>query len=94
MADQTPAKAYKYTVLRQVATPDETYPFAWVVVGSDVTAGTPLDAEKLMAAKLGAGTYSAVSRWAPTALKPLTTFVVDDQPAPVAAPAENAEATA
>lgn len=80
------AKAYRYTVLRQVATPDETYPFAWVVVGTEIVAGTPLDAEKVMAAKLGAGSYSAVSRWAPTSLKPVTSFVVDD--APVAAPAE------
>lgn len=86
------AKAYKYTVLRQVATPDETYPFAWVVVSTDVTAGTPLDAEKLMAAKHGAGTYSAVSRWVPTALKPVTSFVIDDQPATVAAPAGNGAA--
>lgn len=75
---------YKYTVLRMIATNDPKFPTCWVVVNIDVLGRTPLDAEKAMAALHGAGTYSAVSRWVPTSLKPVTSFVVDDEPVPPA----------
>lgn len=87
------AKVYKYTVLREVASNNPDYPVCYVVVGH-IGAKTPLDAEKAMASKHGAGTYVATTKWAPHPLRSnvVETFILDDAPAPVAAPA--AEVTA
>lgn len=83
--------SYVYVVLREIPSNDPQFPTCWIIVGQNIIAGTPLEAEKLMASKHGAGTYSAVSRWSPNPLRPkvTTTFEVGEPEETPAAPVES-----
>lgn len=97
MAEQTVSR---YRVLRQVATPDEKYPTAWVVVAKEIPARSQQEALKAAVTVLGdtaAAVYIAIPErsWVPTNVAPkvVTTFAFGEVTEAAAAPAESTVAT-
>lgn len=84
-----------YTILRQVATPDEKFPTAWVVIGT-AKARSQGDAIKALADKNVAAIYGAVPErsWMPVRVAPstVTTFALEELPPVAATPAESGAA--
>lgn len=74
----------QYVVLRQVATPDEKYPTAWVVLGT-VSGRSQAEAVKALADKNAVAVYSAVPArsWSAVKITPstVTTLALEEVPA-------------